>query len=358
MGARLLLAGYFGAGNLGDDAIMLGFLKGIEGLDYHVKVVCGSAELITRSYGVTGVPKTDFGKLNQAIQESDALVFPGGSIFQDVTSVRSVAYYANLVKTAKKAGKKVLLLGQGIGPLNRFLGKRTAAGAFDLADVIAVRDPQSVKTLAELGTKHTPKVTGDCAYLLPKPELNEDSAAYGVAGMRAVGVSARPFGKDKNKAVIGLFSDLARTMNSHGYVPVMMPLDQHEDTDLVAKIAKVTGGKIPELKGVQSPVQLQQRIARMDAVIAMRLHAGILAATVGVPPYMVSYDPKVNAFANLMGLPTPPNVQGLTAQRLFDGFQSFIKDRDRICATLEQRRAQQAEAAAQNIQILRDVLGQ
>ena len=91
---------------------------------------------------------------------------------------------------------------------------------------------------------------------------------------------------------------------------------------------------------------------RMEGVVAMRLHAGVLAATVDVPAYMVSYDPKVAAFSNLMGYPAPPSVQGITAQRIFDGFQTFIKDRERLAASLERRRAELAASARSNIDIL------
>lgn len=358
MGAKLLLAGYFGSGNLGDDAILLGFLRGIDGLPYEVKAIGGSAERLMRNYGVRGMARTDINHINRAIEECDALVFPGGSIFQDVTSVRSAAYYANLVKAAKKNKKKVIMLAQGVGPLNRWLGKKAASTAFNMADMITVRDPQSIKTLRELGVAHSPKVTGDCAFLLPEPELAHDSTSFGVAGMKAIGISCRPWGKDKNKLVINVFGELVRLLNSNGYVPVMMPLDDLDDSAVIQQIAKANGGKVPELKGITTPMQLQQRIMRMEGVIAMRLHAGILATTVGVPPYMISYDPKVAAFANIMGFSTPPSMQGLTADRVFNGFQSFIKDRERIVQAMAKKRDEQATLAMENINVLRNVLGE
>ena len=66
--ARLLLAGYFGSGNLGDDAIMLGFLKGIEGLGHEVRVICGNVERLMRQYGVKGVAKSDLTSVKNAIK--------------------------------------------------------------------------------------------------------------------------------------------------------------------------------------------------------------------------------------------------------------------------------------------------
>lgn len=355
---KLLLAGYFGAGNLGDDAILKGFVTGLEGLSYQYRAISASPERLMRNLGIQSVPKMDFAAVKQAISECDALVFPGGSIFQDVTSTRSVIYYSNLVKVAKKHNKKVIMLGQGIGPLTSWTGKRLATAAFNAADMLAVRDPMSISALKSLGVKTNPRSTADCAFLLPPPpEKSEDSTSYGVAGMKTVGVSVRPWGKDKSKAVITAFADLVKLLSSNGYVPVMMALDDTEDRKIIEAIAKKHGGKVPDLKGLTTPTQLQQRVARMEAVIAMRLHAGILASTVGIPSLMVSYDPKVTAFANLMGLPTPPNIQGATGDRLFAQFQSFIKDKDRIAAQILPKRDEQVQSAKGNIQALRDCLG-
>lgn len=353
---RLLLAGYFGCGNLGDDAILLGFLRGLEGKNYELRVLCNSMESLMRNYGLTGVLRKDFKAIATAIDECDALVFPGGSIFQDVTSTRSVAYYSKLVTDAKKAGKKVVMLGQGVGPLNGFLGKRMAGTAFNSADKVCVRDSASVSALKSVGYKGTPTVAADMAWLLPPPPQSEESQSFGVAGTKTVGISARPWGKDKNKTVIKVFGELAQLLTRNGYIPTFIEMDHEEDGPLILDIAKAHGGKVPDLRNLTSPKQIQQRLARMEGVIAMRLHAGILAATVGVPPYMVSYDPKVNAFANAIGAPSPPSMQGLSATRIYEGFVAYVKDRERTSQALLKRRDELAAEARRNIDVLESAL--
>jgi polysaccharide pyruvyl transferase CsaB len=350
--ARLLLAGYFGSGNLGDDAILMGFLEAAKGRRYDVKAVCGDVEQLMRRTGVTGVHKRNFAGIRAAIAECDAVVFPGGSLFQDVTSARSVAYYAKLVAEGKKAGKKVALLGQGVGPLRGVCTKRWAAKAFDSSDLVVVRDPASASTLKSIGARCTPKMGADMAWLLPEPQAASDSQAYGAAGAKAVGISIRPFGGDKSRHVVSVFADLARMLTQNGYIPTFIEMDTVHDGPLILEVAKKVGGKVPDMRGIGSPVALQQRLSRMEAVIAMRLHAGILAATVGVPVYLVNYDPKVAALANVLGAPTPPTVQGLTAQRLFEGFQGFVKDRDRVSQALRKRRDELAAQAMANIEAL------
>lgn len=352
--AHLLLSGYFGSGNIGDDAIMLGFVQGLGTTTHSIEVLSGAPEETYRLYGLRAVARREMDKVKDAIERCDALVFPGGSIFQDVTSFGSVAYYAQLVKIAKSKGKKVILLGQGIGPLKGFLGKRAALTAFNMVDAIAVRDPQSVTTLKDLGVKVQPRITADAAFMLPPPPENDNQQGFNVGNMKSVGISVRPHGK--NKEVIQLFGELTRLLFQNNYMPVLIEMDKNEDGPLILEIAKSQGGKIPDLRKLQTPMQLQQRLSRMDAVIGMRLHAGILAATVGIPPLMVSYDPKVSAFAKMLEIGAAPAIEGLTAQRLYDMFVDHMKGRERNEKIMERKIVELRKLSHLNIELLEQTL--
>lgn len=328
---------------------MLGFVQGLGSAGHEVAVLSGAPEETFRLYGFTAIPRMDPSAVNQAIGQCDALIFPGGSIFQDVTSLKSVGYYGQLVKRAKSAGKQVFLVGQGVGPLTSFFGKRWASAAFDAADAIVVRDTESAGVLRELGVKTPIRVGADSAFLLPRPPENADQSSFQVGTMQTVGISARPMGKN-TKVVAQMFADLTRLLFQANYMPVLIEMDREVDGPLIQMISKLQGGKVPDLRKVQTPMQLQQRLARMESVIAMRLHAGILATTVGVPAFMVSYDPKVSSFAKNLGLNTAPSIEGLSAQRLFENFQMFQRDRERNLQIVERKREEFSKAAKTNVE--------
>lgn len=355
MSKNLLLAGYLGCGNLGDDAVMLGLMEGLRGADVTFTVLSGSPEETYRLYGIHAVPRKDKSAVVGAIQVCDALVFPGGSVFQDVTSAASCGYYAALVGQAKKAKKKVVLVGQGVGPLGSWFGKKFTRDAFQSADAVAVRDPSSAALLRQIGVKRSIAVGADSSLLLPKP-AGDESDAFSVAGMKSIGIAPRPLGK-QTKAVIQLFGELARLLFQAGYLPILVEMDRNEDGAVIEAISKAQGGKVPDIRKVQTPMHLMQRLSRMDAVIAMRLHAGILGAAVGVPPFLVSYDPKVAAFAKLLDLGSAPNFEGLSADRLFESFQAFMRDRERNAKLIEARRQALRDSALVNIRVLADALG-
>ncbi len=348
--ASLLLAGYIGCGNLGDDAIMLGFSNGIHRYGHECQVLSGRPEETNRLHGVPAVPRRDFKRIKEAIGESDALVFPGGSIFQDVTSFRSVLYYSRLVKMAKKAGKKVFMVGQGVGPLKTIIGRSFARQAFQSADLIAVRDSASATTLKELGVKHSPRITADCAFLLSAPHRADDSLGFQVGEMKTVGIAARPLGKGHD--VVGIISDFCRLLFQSGAMPILLAMDRNEDVPLIQQIEDRAGGKIPDLRKLESPGDIQSRIARMDTIVAVRLHAGILASTVGVPSLMLAYDPKVTAFARQLDIGPAVSMDKLTGARLFDAYTAFQKDRDRNASIVTAKHEELAKAAAQNVELV------
>jgi len=315
----------------------------------------GAPEETFRYYGYRSIPRMDSGAYTTAIKESDALVFAGGSVFQDVTSVRSVVYYAGLVSKAKKAGKKVFMVGQGVGPLTSFIGKRVATRAFNQADLIVVRDPISKNTLQALGVTTPVKVGADLAFLLPEKINDDDSLSFNIGDMRSVGVAPRPFGKDK-KVVIELFGEFCRLLFQAKIMPVLIEMDKNHDGPLITEIEKQQGGKIPDLRKQQTPMQIQGRIARMDGMIAMRLHAGILAASVGVPPLMINYDPKVSAFSKMLDIGAAIPMDNLTPQKLFESFMAFQKDRDRLVKVMVKKREEMRREAMVNITAIKEGL--
>lgn len=351
---RLLAAGYFGCGNLGDDAILFAFREGTRALGHDLRAMSGSPEVTYRQLGIPCVPRKDMNAVRAAIEECDALVFPGGSVFQDTTSVRSVVYYGHLFRMAKKAGKKVFLVGQGIGPVNTFFGKRIVRGVFSGADLVAVRDPESAKLLHSLGVTKPPTVTADTALMLSEPNASEDGA-FSVGGMKAIGLAPRPHGKGKGDGTGQVFGELARLLSKQNMVPMLIEMDSVMDKVLIDKLEKEQGGRIPGIRKIQHPVDLQRRLARLEAVVAMRLHAGILAATVGVPCLMITYDPKVTAFANQVGFPTlSPNE--LRPERVLEALTQLLKQRDQAAQNLRSRVAPLREQALKNLTLVNEAL--
>lgn len=348
MESKLVIAGYFGCGNLGDDAILAGLLNGLAHLPVRPVVLSGAPERTYRTFSVSAVPRKDLGAVAEALQGAEALVLGGGSLFQDVTSAASAMYYAKIVSMGKKATGRVVMLGQGFGPLNGFFGKKAASAALRQADAIAVRDEASGRLAASLGAKCEIKLTADLAWLA-NPDRTE-GGSFGVADQQTVGLAPRPWGK--SKAVAEPFMQFVRKLSADGHLPMMLPFDETQDMKLIEEMGKLGMGNPSVLKGIKSPAAMMARIERMSAVVAMRYHGAIFAAKAGIPPILVSYDPKVSALSSILEVPSAIPTEGLSADRLWAAYENMEKNKERHVTRLAAIRPSLEEKARENVELL------
>ncbi len=351
--SRILFGGYMGCGNLGDDAILVAFLAALDHLSpgHSYEVFTKSPDAMRSRFNLQGVPRRDKKEVQEAINRCDILLFPGGSIFQDATSVGSSLYYKDLVAKAKKANKKVYLLAQGVGPLSSFFAKKFATDAFNLADFITVRDPASGALLKQLGVKKPFQLSADSAFLLPAPPMEEDeSTSFGAAGIKTVGICPRPFGDAKKCAEF--YSDLCKSLRSKNISPCLIEMDEEEDGPLIDQIEKTFGGRVSHIKGAKLPSKVQQRMARMEGIISVRLHGAIFAAGVGIPPYILSYDPKSLALASQLGLPTPMAVDKVKPEKVVDSFLEFHARKAHNAKLVAQKVVELKKLALSNVELV------
>ncbi|MEK9657863.1 MAG: WecB/TagA/CpsF family glycosyltransferase [bacterium] len=119
---RILVAGYYGFGNFGDQWLLS------KTLDLIAHVWPGSEVQVLYPKLRQDAPKPPFVTVDRfnfwsclgAIRQVDCLVFGGGSLFQSRSSFRSLLYYLALVFLARVFCKPCLLLAQGFGPLSRW----------------------------------------------------------------------------------------------------------------------------------------------------------------------------------------------------------------------------------------------
>ena len=247
---KILAAGYYGFGNLGDE-LLAETIANIIGTQHKVTILKKRSAFWSE------------------IKKHDCLLFGGGSLFQDVTGRGlSLLYYAGMGFIAKIRGKKLFLVGQGIGPIirpfNRFIFKLL----LKQADFISVRDADSARLLQKLGCKKF--ILGSDILFWTKFRISTKLSGKIIANLR-------PFGKFQPEQGVKLLEKFA---------PVYVPMQN-----------KIDYGKPLSKK------QVLQFIAGAKLVVGMRLHFLILAVLFNVPAIGIAYDPKVRAFCRKLKLP-------------------------------------------------------
>ncbi len=325
---RVLIAGYFGFGNTGDEAILAGMLSDLRALrpGLGAVVVSGDEEGTARQYDVEGVHWSDIAGLEAAVRQSDLVLVGGGGLFQDywgldpetyLTSRHdSVSFYGGLPLLAHWAGRPCMLYAVGVGPLSTPTGRSYTRLTADLCKVVTVRDPESAALLDTCGgedaaPRREVRVLADPAFSLPVTPSDQETAERVLAGLGLgdgvpfVGVCPRAW--KSGPAALAWQQEMGRALEHFaGKVPapfVFLPFQANPNTALEddQAICAALGARLHSsavvrfVPGSLPPGAAAALLARASLVVAMRLHAVILGLSAGVPVVALSYDPKVAA---------------------------------------------------------------
>ncbi|MGQ9462552.1 MAG: polysaccharide pyruvyl transferase CsaB [Candidatus Fervidibacter sp.] len=289
-----LVFGYFGAGNFGDEWTLASFLEGCSQCGFEPKnfiVLSRNPKRTTEEHNVHAIPG-DWRVIFSTLKNCQWVIGCGGSLLQDVTSFRSLAFYCLLVWVAKAMGKSVALLGQGLGPLKRPLSKKLAMHTLNACDLVTFREPISFEAARSLGVS-TDKcfVTADLTFTWDKFPKAEQKAA--------VGVNLRPIkGHWSGKAI----EEMLKTSFS-GERILLLPLQPNGDESALKPLTNLTN---TDWWRCETWLDGLAGIASVNLLIAMRLHALIAACLLGIPFLALNYDPKVENI-----------LQGVASQWIF-----------------------------------------
>ena len=281
---KVLISGYYGFGNLGDEALLAGMLGGLAA--QQVTVLSQNPRETRALHNVAATHRLT--GLYELLRH-DALISGGGGLLQDKTSTRSLQYYLGVITLAQRLGKRVVVYGQSVGPLSA-AGERTVAKTLRGLPV-AVRDEPSQVLLDQLGVPAA--LVADAALLLPKPAVKPRADAP---------VLFIPRGG--YPAVTDAFIKLAQRLSDEGVPVAGLALQPSEDGEALEHLTRA----VPSLRRLEAttPQAALARVAEGRYTVSARLHGLIFAAHTGRPLSGVAYDPKVEAFLTAMGRPAHP----------------------------------------------------
>ncbi len=348
--SRVLLSGYYGFDNFGDEAILRVFVDEWRKrrADDEIVVLSATPAQTAATYDVKAVARSDMRAVAEAIRCSDVVVSGGGGLLQNATSLRSLLYYTGIIREATRAGRSTAIFAQGIGPLD-FFGKQVVKRTCGDVAMAIVRDKASAALLQPLVPRIPVRVAADPVFLATassSPALESLLAQEGIArdGGPLVTVVVR-----RSPMLERVLRELAacvdRLAAAYGARVVFVPFQRPHDAEAAIDVIRRCKAAPTLLGGGYDLPTMAALFARSAAVISMRLHALILAATVGVPFLAIPYDPKVTALLDELAYPFPPLERGSAGVALADRLWKDIpalKDALRSSVAPLRRRASDA----------------
>ena len=359
---RFLLSGYYGFGNLGDEAlarVIVGQLK-TRSPGCEIDMLSAHPQDTAHELEVDSTPRAQLPALREALGKADVVLSGGGGLLQNATSTRSLLYYAGIIRAANRAKLKTMIFAQSIGPLD-FLGKTVVREWCKGTRRATVRDERSKKLLSSLLHGTPIEQTADPVFLYDHGNDHNDLESEGLAsaGHPLVVVCVRK-APGINEGVSIVAKTIDYLSERYGAHVALLPLGGSGDAEVsTTVIRKCTSS--PTLLPVSDLGRAAAVIARADAVIGMRLHALIFAIRYGVPFLAIPYDPKVSALCEDIGYPLPPlwipgSKRRLEEDEIRTLAARLMSDRQELSSHLRAEATVMRALAARNFEVLDELI--
>ncbi len=285
---RVLVSGYIGFSNFGDEAIFYALSKHLKMLNYKTSVLCNNPLKVSAEYGVEAFYYKNLINVFSSILKNDILISGGGSLLQNKTSNFSLFYYLFVIFSAKLFFKKVIIFSQGIEPINGkfplFLTKMILNGV----KFISVRDLKSQKLLEKYKIKSD--LTSDPVYSL----VEEIKPSFQKKGLL---IQLREFNNINEKFI----DDLAKSVfknYSKTDISVFSFQDEYDKKiceKFIEKLAKFNlKAQLICNKTINETINI---INDHEFMLSARLHGLIVSNALKTKTFALSYDEKIKTLS-------------------------------------------------------------
>jgi polysaccharide pyruvyl transferase WcaK-like protein len=316
----VLLSGYYGCGNLGDDLLLTVTVE-------ELRTVLPNARFLLRDRGV-GLPKLGADVIPTGIdailddqthsrlyrlmsfswhvvgllRQCNWLIFGGGTVFHDNGGLASLALQWLLCHLARVLGVRVAALGVGVSNLRTKTGRWLLRGIVSRCELFLVRDDAALREC--LGTKA--RLTDDLVFAwrsLPQ----ENRRTRPPEKPLSIGLTVSPQAGERTVAAL---ADAVRLWQDHGHRVVFLVFLQNDtladDSTLFANINKklpIADAPIEVRRLTANAAGISEAFSDIDVVCGMRFHGLVLAAMLKRPFVGIVHDSKIREICGRFGMP-------------------------------------------------------
>ena len=325
----VVVGGYYGHQNLGDEALLAGLLGELQAAapDVLPVVLSGDPARTAAAHDVIAIDEQNIAAVSDAVSKSDAVLLGGGGLLHDhhgideATLLRNghwgLSLCAALPVLAAVHDKPFAVAGVGAGPLSSEASRRHARVIAERACAVTVRDDASRALLETLSPRLPPtRVTADLAFLLssaPRETATRLIDRLNLPGRGPlVAVALRDWnvetaGASRKSEIAAALDNLITAVDARIiFVTFQASAGNVDDSDTAVgrSIQRLMrrGNRTALAPADLTPPVMQALLSECHLVVAMRLHAVILAANVGTPVVAISYTDKVSEAARQLGV--------------------------------------------------------
>ena len=339
---EILISGYYGFKNNGDDALLEAIIKDINKHKESPNIVVLSADPkeTFENYSVRAINRLNPFEIFKHMKKAELLISGGGTLIQDRTSSKSLWYYLYVIKSALANNVKVMLYSNGIGPLEKASNKVRARDVLNKVNMITLRDNMSIDELRDIGvTNPNALVTADPAFNLGGVGTQVGKQILENAGIptdrKLIGISVRKLGMSDNSEAI-LAKVIDNVAQKYNLYPVFIPMQEAKDTPVSRSIMSKMKSDAKIVTNIRNVNDMISVVANMHLCIGMRLHLLTYSAINAVPVIGIVCDPKIKGFMELIGQKRYCDLKSISFNEVIAHIDECMQNYESIKAELSE----------------------
>ncbi len=334
---HILISSYYDFNNTGDEEMIETMSTLLAKKDCSLSVLSSNPDKTKELYNVQAYDRFKFSEIRKAIKQADLLVSGGGTLFQDITSKKSIWYYLGIVKLAQLYHKKIVVCYQGMGPLDTKFYRWMTKHILNKKSVkfIGLRDNKAIEFAKKIGIKENKIIfSSDMIFMMKPPaaeridKIIKDNVLNYEQGQKLIGISTREWSDKDRTDELAKAADLI--VERYNARIVFFPFHKPKD----AEISKIVMHKMKHedkaclMPNRYLPSEILGAMGRMDVNIGVRLHSLIFSACGNVPTIGISYDPKIDGFLDMIHLNPVCTYEEMDAKKIADEVGNKLVNRD------------------------------
>lgn len=346
---KIMISGYYGFNNFGDEAILKSMVRAFKEKIPQIKILVLSQNPVhtSQTYQVKAINRLHLISILNCLRDTNLFISGGGGLLQDSTGKGwSILYYLGLILGAKIIRVPVMIYAQGIGPINQQINKKLMRWILNKVDLITVRDNFSKELLENLGVvKPSIYVNSDPSFLLNKKNINCILENYphiqelmNSDNRPIIGVSVREYKGNRSDLKI-MFAQLADYLIEKYKVKIVfLPFKFDDDVQVSEEILSLMKNQADILKIKLEPEELISILSQFSLMIGVRLHSIIFSSMANLPFIAFKYDPKVKNFVAELGLSELLlELDNVSLEKIQEKIEYIRENKDRIKEILSEK---------------------
>ena len=332
---RILMYGYFGAGNIGDEAILEIQIKILRELNPNIEIsILTHNEKRAKELNVKPYDFKDILKIINAIEECDLIISGGGGLFQDISGTCTPLYYGLIMYLGEIIQRPVFIFGQGFGPITTKKGISYTKKLLPFCAKATFRDKESLKEFKEYAPNIPAFYTADPAFayevgnsergikLLQKLGINMDK--------KIIYFSIREFKNLDYKIIAEGINKWYNLLQDKNIQIVIIPFQFVFDKDISENISKLL---LPE-NYCFSEVKVSElmdlfAVDNCELIFSTRLHGIILGSISHKCCIAISYAFKVQRICDILEAPFV-QLKEINSDKVYDLLNKSWENRKEI----------------------------